>query len=78
VAAVLAGALAIAWYGGDLSGWQRVAGWSVLGLGLAYLMRSGLVRLFGPVLFYDLVRNARRTRTYVLRCSYLALLLLFL
>jgi ABC-type transport system involved in multi-copper enzyme maturation permease subunit len=78
VAAVLAGAAALAWYGGDLSGWQRVACWSVLGLALAYLQRSGIVRLFGPVLFYDLVRNARRTRTYVLRCGYLALLLLFL
>jgi ABC-type transport system involved in multi-copper enzyme maturation permease subunit len=55
-----------------------VAGWAVLALGLAYLLRRGWVRLFGPVLFYDLVRNARRARTYVTRSAYLALLLLFL
>src|SRR5207302_861381 len=36
------------------------------------------LRLFGPVLFYDLVRNARRTRTFVTRCGYLLLLLLIL
>lgn len=61
-----------------LPAWQQAASWSVLALALVYLSRRGWVRLFGPVLFYDLVRNARRSRTYVTRCAYLALLLLFL
>jgi ABC-type transport system involved in multi-copper enzyme maturation permease subunit len=78
IAAVFAAAAALAWFNEDLSEWQRVAGWSFPGVMLAFLLRKGWVRLFGPVLFYDLVRNARRTRTYLTRCGYLALLLLFL
>lgn len=35
-------------------------------------------RLFGPVLFYDLMRTARRGRYLVLRCVYAAALLLTL
>jgi ABC-type transport system involved in multi-copper enzyme maturation permease subunit len=35
-------------------------------------------RLFGPILAYDLVRHARRSRTYRDRCAYLALLLVVL
>jgi len=38
------------------------------------LLRQGWIFLFGPVLFYDLVRSARRTRTYVVRIIYLLLL----
>jgi ABC-type transport system involved in multi-copper enzyme maturation permease subunit len=68
----------LAYYRKHVSPWQQVTGWSLLALALAYLMRRGRVRLFGPVLFYDLVRNARRARTYVTRSAYLALLLLFL
>src|SRR5260370_19667277 len=43
---------------------------------LAFLFRRGWIRLFGPVLFYDLVRTGRRTRNILLRCCY-ALALLF-
>jgi len=43
---------------------------------LAVLLRQGWVSLFGPVLFYDLVRIARRGRYILLRIAY-ALLLLF-
>src|SRR5438132_3115073 len=43
----------------------------------ATLVRRGWVTLFGPVLFYDLVRTARRSRYFVIRIIY-ALLLLFL
>lgn len=78
LAASLAGAGGLAYFGDELTGWQRVAGWSLFGLALAYLLRAGWVRLFGPVLFYDLVRTARRARTYVTRCAYLVLLLFFL
>jgi ABC-type transport system involved in multi-copper enzyme maturation permease subunit len=78
IASVLTAAAALAWYGRELSALPRLVAWSLLVMVLAYLLRSGWVRLFGPVLFYDLVRNARRARTYVFRCAYLALLLFFL
>jgi ABC-type transport system involved in multi-copper enzyme maturation permease subunit len=78
LSAVLIAALLLARFQGDLLLWQKVAAWSGLGIVLALLLRRGWIRLFGPVLFYDLVRNARRTRTFVTRCAYLLLLLLFL
>ncbi len=76
--ASVAGAAALIYFNDDLSVRERVAGWALFGLALAYLLRAGWVRLFGPVLFYDLVRNARRSRTYVTRSGYLLLLLLVL
>src|SRR4051812_21939802 len=36
------------------------------------------MRFFGPVLFYDLVRSARRARVFVNRAGYLLLLLVVL
>jgi ABC-type Na+ efflux pump permease subunit len=45
---------------------------------LAVLLRQGWVTLFGPVLFYDLVRIARRGRYILLRVAYALLLLLVL
>jgi ABC-type transport system involved in multi-copper enzyme maturation permease subunit len=45
---------------------------------LAVLVRQGRIALFGPVLFYDLVRIARRSRYIFLRIAYAALLLLIL
>jgi ABC-type transport system involved in multi-copper enzyme maturation permease subunit len=52
---------------------------AALVLGLALLARRGWLRLFGPVLFYDLVRSGRRARYFVLRCLYaLGLFLLLL
>ena len=55
------------------------AGTAALVLGLALLARRGWLRLFGPVLFFDLVRSGRRGRYFVLRCLYaLGLFLLLL
>jgi len=45
---------------------------------VAILFRRGWIRLFGPVLFYDLVRTGRRTRNILLRCLYSLALLLVL
>src|SRR5437764_9693925 len=39
-------------------------------LALAVLARRGWVRLFGPVLLYEGLRSARRTRFFVLRWLY--------
>jgi ABC-type transport system involved in multi-copper enzyme maturation permease subunit len=45
---------------------------------LAFLFRQGWIRLFGPVLFYDLVRTGRRSRNILLRCIYATALLFIL
>jgi ABC-type transport system involved in multi-copper enzyme maturation permease subunit len=50
----------------------------VLILALAYLARRGWVRLFGPVLFYEGLRAARRSRFFLLRWLYAIGLLLLL
>ncbi len=44
--------------------------WGALLLTAAVLLRRGWLRLFGPVLFYDLVRIGRRTRYFVIRILY--------
>lgn len=36
--------------------------------------RGGSLSLFGPVLFYDVVRTARRSRYFISRCAYLGVL----
>jgi ABC-type transport system involved in multi-copper enzyme maturation permease subunit len=74
-AGLAAGGLALLVHGADLPGWQRAGAWALLVLAGAVLLRRGWVRLCGPVLWYDLVRNTRRGRTFGLRCLYLALLL---
>src|SRR5712692_7037532 len=51
--------------------------WGLWIVFLAFVFRQGWIRLFGPVLFYDLVRTGRRTRNILLRCIY-ALALLFI
>jgi ABC-type transport system involved in multi-copper enzyme maturation permease subunit len=56
---------------------QELTLWALLGITLAVLLRRGWLRLFGPMLFYDLVRVARRGRYYLLRTLF-ALLLAFL
>ncbi|MCI0682621.1 MAG: ABC transporter permease subunit [Gemmataceae bacterium] len=42
------------------------------------LMRLGQLKLFGPVLFYDMIRSARRSRYFMLRGFYSLVLLLVL
>src|SRR5688572_2519578 len=39
------------------------------------LMRLGQLKLFGPVLFYDMIRSARRSRYFLLRGFYSVVLL---
>jgi ABC-type transport system involved in multi-copper enzyme maturation permease subunit len=73
--ALLAGAVAFWWYRGRLTFLQQVAVWSLFLLALAVLSRKGWVKLFGPVLFYDAIRNGRRSRNILLRCLYAAALL---
>lgn len=58
------------WFGGDLSLKTQILLWGGL-LGTVVLVaQSGWVNLFGPVLFYDLVRTGRRSRYILFRFIY--------
>jgi hypothetical protein len=71
----LAGALIL--FSKRLSLSYQVGLWGVWIAVLALLFRQGWIRLFGPVLLYDMVRTGRRTRNILLRCIYaLALFLM--
>jgi ABC-type transport system involved in multi-copper enzyme maturation permease subunit len=52
--------------------------WALVVLAAAVLLRRGWLKLFGPVLFYDMIRSARRGRYVLVRCAYAGLLLFFL
>ena len=58
--------------------WLLIALGSSWLLALLLLMRLGQVKLFGPVLFYDMIRSARRSRYFLLRGFYSIVLLLVL
>ncbi len=77
VLALILAALAAWILRAHLSIWQEVVVWLGLGVTAAILMRRGWLKLFGPVLFYDMIRAARRGRYFLLRFLY-ALLLLFI
>jgi ABC-type transport system involved in multi-copper enzyme maturation permease subunit len=72
------GVVAAIWYGGAWPRAFQVLAWGGLLVAWAVLLRRGWVKLFGPVLFYDLVRIARRTRYTWLRVVYAIFLLLIL
>ncbi len=74
-AAVGGAGAAVWWLGGRLAPPQQALLWALLLAGGAVLLRRGWLKLFGPVLFYDLVLTARRRRHAVLRCLYAALLI---
>jgi ABC-type transport system involved in multi-copper enzyme maturation permease subunit len=73
VAGVLGGAAALYALRSRLAPAQQALLWGLLLLAAAF---AG--RLFGPVLYYDLVRTARRTRYYVIRVLYALFLLAIL
>ncbi len=61
-----------------LAVWQSMLAWGVYGAMLVVFTRQGWVKLFGPVLFYDMVRTARRTRYSIMRMLYAGFLLTIL
>src|SRR5262249_15126732 len=67
--------VALCWFGKYLSNAQIIFSAGLLCAVGAIMARRGWVRLFGPILFFDLVRTARRNRYFVVR--YLSLLTLF-
>jgi ABC-type transport system involved in multi-copper enzyme maturation permease subunit len=66
------------WRGYPAFGPMHLVTAAVLVLALAILARHGWVRLFGPVLLYEGLRAARRTRFFLLRWLYAIGLLLLL
>jgi ABC-type transport system involved in multi-copper enzyme maturation permease subunit len=70
---VVAAVALIAFAAGIPFGFQVVA-WAALVVVAAVLFRRGLLKAFGPILWFDLVRTGRRTRTYLIRTAYLLIL----
>src|SRR5690349_5133010 len=77
-AVILAAGVGLFSIRGYLSVSQEVVLWALLVSAMAVLLRRGWLRLLGPMLFYDLVRVARRTRYFFFRCLYALLLSLLL
>ncbi len=77
-AAVLLSAVGLWFVGGKLVAWQVVTLWAVLAITAALLLRRGWLKMFGPVLFYDMLVTARRGRYSLIRCGYAMLLLVVL
>ena len=71
-------AVLFAWLSLDLDLWKTAVLWAAYVLGLAICSRQGWIKLFGPVLFYDMVRTARRSRYVLMRMVYAGLLLFIL
>lgn len=76
---VLIGAVVLATQLGRMSAWRQAGLWLTLAGASVFLIcaRAG-ISAFGPILFYDLVRSARRGRQPLLRTVYLAALLAML
>ena len=58
--------------------WKAAIVWGVYFIAVAVCSRQGWLKLFGPVLFYDMVRTARRSRYVIMRLLYSLLLLAIL
>src|ERR1700722_13728855 len=67
-----------AWLSFHIDLWKSAVLWGAYVLGLAICSRQGWIKLFGPVLFYDMVRTARRSRYVIMRMFYAVLLLVIL
>ena len=66
---LIAGGAAGWYFGQNWSPEQRVVLLAAWLLGLALLLRRGLLKLFGPVFFYEVLRGSRR-RVHLLRTIY--------
>src|SRR5438445_13045907 len=75
---LIGAAAAVAWFSDRLSRAQQVLLWGLLLVAFAVLLRRGWLKLFGPVLFYDLIRTSRRGRYFLSRGAYAGFLLFLL
>lgn len=71
----LVAALGLVWLSAVVPLWQAVFAWAAYFVAMAICTRQGSLQLFGPVLFYDMVRTARQSRYVVMRLLYASLLL---
>jgi ABC-type transport system involved in multi-copper enzyme maturation permease subunit len=71
---ILAVGAALVWSYGRMQLSLYVLAWGVLIATATLLLRRGWLRLFGPILFYDLVCIARRPRYFWMRTLYSCLL----
>lgn len=78
IALLLAGATLVWWFWGSLALPQKVVLVGTFLLSVAVVLRRGWIKLFGPVLFFDLVRTTRNGRQVALRCLYACGLLFLL
>src|SRR5437016_2108663 len=62
----------------SLSLWPAVLLWTIFAVLLGITSWQGWYKLFGPVLFYDMVRTSRRSRYVIIRLTYGGFLLLVL
>lgn len=76
--ALVAGTLTLYRTGGRFSPSLLIVLWLTLLAGAMFLLRGGWLKLFGPVLFYDMVRTGRRTRYFVFRALYVTAMLAIL
>jgi ABC-type transport system involved in multi-copper enzyme maturation permease subunit len=74
LAAILSVGALLLWFGTHIPLPTQVFAWGLLLAVSALLLRRGWLKLFGPILFYDLVRIARQRRYYWLRALYAVLL----
>lgn len=58
--------------------WQSILFWTVFVIGLTIATWMGQIKLLGPVLFYDMVRTARRHRYFFIRMLYAGFLFFIL
>ncbi|MBI3409858.1 MAG: ABC transporter permease subunit [Planctomycetes bacterium] len=76
--ALAAAAFGAWWFADRLTIFQQVLVWGLIVVAALVLLRRGWLTLFGPVLFYDMIRAGRRGRYFLLRCLYAGLLLFIL
>ena len=75
---LVAGGVALVWFRERIPVISQVMLWVLLVMTALVLWRRGWLKLFGPVLFYDMIRAARRGRYVWMRCIYAGFLLFIL
>lgn len=78
VLVLVLGAVLLWRYSKGLELGQKLVVWVAWLAALAFVLRRGWLKLFGPVLFYDMVRVGRRSRYFLVRTAYVVFLFLMM